>query len=264
MSQHLDHILITGASGGLGTALAIAYAKNNIGITLSLFGRQAKVLQDVAASCRALGAKVVIYVLDIRNTEALVKLMLKIDIKHPLDLIIANAGIAVYLNHMNQLETVDDIRDSINTNLISAMVMVNSVLSRMRQRKHGQIAFISSIAAYHGLAISPSYCASKAGLKAYSEALRSLLHCDKIGVSVICPGFIESNMSQSFHGYKPFLLSSETAALKIMAGLKRNRACITFPYWLSLGTRLLGLLPQAVRDFCIRIVIAGLSDPLKF
>ena len=248
-------MLITGASGGLGSALALAYAKNNSGIHLSLFGRNIAALDNVATACRAFDVEVSIYALDLRDIETLTSTVTAIDIAHSIDLVIANAGIAVYLDANHPLETMAEAQNSISTNLISAIATVNPLITRMQHRQRGQIAFISSIAAYHGLAISPSYCASKAGLKAYSEALRSLLKTNNIGVSVICPGFIESNMSQSFHGNKPFLLSAEKSAYKILSGLKHNRACITFPYWLSLGTRLLNFLPHAVSDFCIRMII---------
>ena len=125
----------------------------------------------------------------------------------------------------------------------------------MRQRKRGQIAFVSSLGAYRGLAISPSYCASKAGLKAYGEALRTLLKKDNIQVSVICPGFIDSDMSKRYHDNKPFMMSAQKSALKIKKGLQRNKANITFPYFLGLGMRLLTILPNGISEFFLKIFL---------
>ena len=193
MSHDLNHVLITGASGGVGQALAVVYAKHEV--TLSLFGRREDELNRVATQCRQLGADVRIYAIDLRDTSELMELIQTIDDNNPIDLIIANAGIAVYLDDVLTLESWDDTQQTIDVNLTSAIATVTPLIHRMRQRKQGHIALMSSLGAYRGLAISPIYCASKAGLKAYGEALRTLLKKDNINVSVICPGFIDSDMS---------------------------------------------------------------------
>ena len=253
MSSSLNHLLITGVSGSVGSALAIAYAKK--GMQLSLFGRRTEALEMIAEQCRALGSDVFTYALDLRKTEELMKLIESIDIQKPIDLVIANAGIAVYLNNVLTLETWDDTQQTIDINLTSAIATVTPLIHRMRQRKRGQIAFVSSLGAYRGLAISPSYCASKSGLKAYGEALRTLLKKDNVGVSVICPGFVDSDMSKRYPCKKHLLMPAQKAAVKIQKGLIKNKSNITFPYFLGLGMRLLTLLPNVVSEFFLKICL---------
>ena len=134
---------------------------------------------------------------------------------------------------------------------------IQPLILPMRTRKKGQIAIISSLAAYRGLPITPSYCASKAGIKSYGEALRGLLAKDSVQVSVVCPGFIKSAMSDDFPGAKPFMISADKAAYLIKKGLGANKACISFPFPLNLGTRLLSLLPAFIADFILSKMTYG-------
>lgn len=248
-----NHILITGASGGVGYALALAYAKK--GVHLSLFGRREDIINELAQQCRDSGATVLSYNIDVCHTEELMTVIEKIDESKPIDLVIANAGISFYLDQQITLESWQDTQKTIDVNLTGAIATVIPLIHKMRQRQGGQIAFISSLAAYRGLAVSPIYCASKAGLKAYGEALHSLLKKDNIHVSVICPGFIESDMSKRFPGKKPSSLLPQQAVLKIKKGLELNKANITFPYKLGLGLRMLNLLPNFVGEFFIKALI---------
>jgi hypothetical protein len=120
----------------------------------------------------------------------------------------------------------------------------------MRARRSGQLALISSLAAYYGLPVTPSYCASKAALKAYGEAIRGWLASEGVRVSVVMPGYVESQMCREMPGPKPFLWSAERAAQHIRLGLARNRARISFPFPLNLGTWLLAVLPPPCPNGC--------------
>lgn len=224
---------------------------------LSLLGRKEDALNDLAKQCRLRGADVFVYCLDLLKTEELIPLIEDIDTKKAVDLVIANAGVAIYLNAQFNEEPWPEVKKIIDTNLTAAMATVSPLISRMRQRKQGQIAFMSSLAAFHGMAINPSYSASKAGLKAYGEALRALLKTDGIQVSVICPGFIESQMSQQFPGARPFLISAEAAANKIKKGLCHNKAYIIFPNLLALGMRLLTRLPSFISGMILQKIGYG-------
>jgi short-subunit dehydrogenase len=255
MPSNINHVLITGVSGAVGSALAIAYAKR--GVQLSLLGRRENALDSVAKQCRDLGADVFTYSLDLRKTEELMKLIETIDAQKPIDLVIANAGVAVYLDDVLTIETWDDTQQTIDVNLTSAIATVTPLINRMRQRKNGQIAFISSLGAYYGLDICPSYCASKSGIKAYGEALRTLLKKDNIRVSVICPGFIDSDMSKRYLYKKHFMISAEKSALKIKKGLQHNKGNITFPYFLGLGMRLLSILPPFISEFFLKTCLGN-------
>ena len=131
------------------------------------------------------------------------------------------------------------------------------LLPSMRARGHGQIALVSSLAAYYGLPVTPSYCASKAGIKAYGEAMRGWLAGEGICVSVVMPGYVESQMCREMPGPKPFMWSPERAAAYIRQGLARNEARISFPFPLNLGTWFLAVLPAALSERILRLFKYG-------
>jgi short-subunit dehydrogenase len=118
----------------------------------------------------------------------------------------------------------------------------------MMARRCGQIAIVSSLAGLIPLRDSPSYCASKSAVLAYGLSLRDLLGASGIGVSVICPGYVTTPMSQKEICEKPFEMPADQAAGIILRGLARNKAIIAFPAWFAFLTRLGGLLPDWLRE----------------
>jgi short-subunit dehydrogenase len=122
------------------------------------------------------------------------------------------------------------------------------VIPAMRQRRRGQLALMSSLAALRGLPYSPAYCASKAALKAYGEALRVWLHPDGIEVTVVLPGFVDTPLASHVAGPKPFQMTPQRAARIIRRRLRRGPARIAFPMFLHAGMRLLSGLPANVVD----------------
>ncbi len=233
-----SHILITGASGAIGSALALAYA--NPGTTLYLQGRQEAPLKALAAACEGKGAEVVCQMLELRDSSRLVAWLNSLP---PLDLVIINAGMNTYTQAANALEPWDEAEALLDVNLKAAMLIVHTVLPAMRLRNRGQIALISSLAACFGLPVTPTYCASKAALKVYGEALRGRLAKAGIRVNVVMPGYVTSPMCQAMPGPKPFEWSAERAARVIRRGLARDQARIAFPFPLALGSWFLGVLP---------------------
>lgn len=244
-----SHIVITGASGSIGAAIAKAYSKQ--GVHLSLFGRKIAELEKVANECRQLLATVSTYFIDVAQTDALQKTLIEIDAAKPVDLVIANAGVANYLTSDYDEELWSDTKNVLDVNVIGAFATISPLITKMRQRKRGQIALISSMAAYYGLPVCPAYSASKAALKAYGEALCGLLCIDGIKVSVIFPGFVQSQMSDQFLCEKPFLMTADKAAHIIKSGLQKNKARIAFPFLLNVGMRLLTILPCFISDFIL-------------
>jgi short-subunit dehydrogenase len=243
-------ILITGASNGIGAALAEAYAAP--GKHLALSGRDAERLAAVAERCRQLGASVVETIVDVTDVAAVAAWIEATDREAPLDLAIANAGIQGGLFAAGRSETRDEAERVMRVNFIGVCNTVHPVLAAMRPRGRGQIALIASLAGLRGLPQSPGYCASKAALKAYGEALRSWLGPEGIEVSVVLPGFVETRMANAVKGPRPLMMSGERAAHIIQRGLARGRRQIAFPLPLYLGLQVLRLLPAALADRLVR------------
>ncbi|SEF11850.1 Short-chain dehydrogenase [Burkholderia sp. WP9] len=239
-------VVITGGSAGLGRALALSYAAPNI--TLGLIGRDLGRLQSVASACRASGAEVAIGCVDVRDSPAVRQWLFNFDDRYPIDLLIANAGIASTLSSLDDWEGAERTAAVVDTNLYGALNAVLPVIERMRARKRGQLAVVSSLAALRGMAISPAYCMSKAALVAYCDSVRPILARDGIGVSVVMPGFVRTAMSDVFPGDKPLMWSAEKAALYIRKRLARRRVEIAFPFSLAFGIKLLRLLPAPLAD----------------
>lgn len=249
------NILITGASNGIGAALAVAYASSDA--HLILIARNLEKLIEVSKKCEEKNATVESYSVDVTETKKLQKLISDIDEKHPIDLILCNAGVTSSIGENGEAESWGAICSVIDTNLYGVLASLNPLLSRMQQRKSGQIGIVSSLGAYRGMPITPAYCASKAAVKSYGEALRGWLCADGIKVSVICPGFVESEMSTSFPGDKPMMISAEKAANIIIKGLHKNKARISFPFPLNLGMWFLAVLPAGMSDWFMNLFSYG-------
>jgi len=224
-------ILITGASSGIGAALALHYAR--AGVTLHLHGRNAQRLQQVAADCLARGAKVHTAIVDVTDASAMEQWLQECDAIGPLDLVIANAGISAGTGDHG--ESAKQVRQIFATNIDGVVNTIQPIIPRMITRKRGQIAVMSSLAAMRGIPSSPAYSASKAAVRFYGEALRGWLCWQGVEVNVICPGYVVTPMTAVNNFPMPFKMSAEKAAHIIARGLEKNRSRIGFPlpmYWL--------------------------------
>jgi len=245
-SHEPRHVVITGATAGLGRALALAYAAP--GVVVGLIGRDAARLDEVAVACQARGAAVECGRVDVCDAEAMHTWLNAFDDTHPIDLLIANAGVASTLAHADDWEELERTAVVVDTNLYGALHAVLPVIARMRARRRGHVAMVSSLAALRGMAISPAYCASKAAIKAYGDSVRPVLARDGIRMSIVLPGFVKTAMSDVFPGDKPFMWSADRAAQHIRRRLHAGRAEIAFPGALAFGMRLLTLLPALLAD----------------
>ncbi|HEV7370013.1 SDR family NAD(P)-dependent oxidoreductase [Arenibaculum sp.] len=237
-------ILITGASSGLGAALARHYAAP--GITLVLTGRNPERLDAVARDCAAAGADVRSAAADVTDRAFLADWLPRMDAGAPIDLAIANAGISAGTG--GEGESPEQARRIFATNLDGVLNTVHPLLPAMRARRRGQIALMSSLASFRGFPGAPAYCASKAAVRVYGEALRGELAREGIGVSVICPGFVRTPMTDVNAFRMPFLMDAGRAAGIIRRGLERNAARIAFPWPTYLGAWMLGVLPAGLAD----------------
>lgn len=242
--------IITGASSGLGAALALAYAGPQT--ALGLIGRNEERLAAVAAACRAAGAQVDHAALDVADGDALAIWLEEFDRSCPVELVIANAGISAGPGPESPGEPAAMTLRQIEVNLIGAVHTIAPLVPLLCARGRGRIAAIASVAAYRGLPYSPGYCASKAGIRAYAEALRPRLAPHGVGVTVACPGFFSSPMTDRWDGPTPLLASGEHAARRIKRGIDHGRARIDFPWPLTLGMRFCDLAPAFLGDAILR------------
>ena len=247
-------VLITGASRGLGRALALAYAAP--GRRLALIARNPDLLSYTARLCEMRGAEVLQKRCDVTDGAALASFVADVEAGGGIDLVIANAGDFWGNGPNGVLEPLERALDQLKVNLEGAMLTVNATLGRMRQRKAGHIALIASLAALHPLADAPAYSASKAGLAAYGIALREMLAPEGITVSIVYPGHIDTDQTEVHVGALPFLMLPDEAAQIIAAGLARRRGSIAFPKGLLWLIRLGSLIPWQLR--------ARLERPLRF
>ena len=243
-------VLLTGASGVIGQALALEYAGPDT--TLLLFGRNEEQLESIAQQVQIFRRNRAHLVSGFDRTRARDAAMLAADDAHRIDLAIANAGVMVPSTTAS--ERWEDIERTLNINVTACLSLAVTLAERMVERGHGQIALMSSIASFHGMPGAPSYSASKAAVRVFGEALRARLVGTGVRVCVVSPGYVRSPMGNAFPAFKMGVLSPEKTARHIVRSLARNKGRITFPFMLALGTSLLALLPAVVSDHVLRLI----------
>lgn len=252
-------IVITGASSGLGAALARSYA--GPGVTLGLIGRNADRLAQTAASCEAAGAVTQVASIDVADAKAMADWLVAFDRDTPIDLVIANAGVSGGPAAGEFSEGVALATRQVTANLLGCINTIEPLLPAMTRRGAGHIAVVASVAGLRGLPYSPAYSASKAGARAYGEGLRALLRPAGVDVTVICPGFFHSPMTDRFKGATSFVVTTDQAMRIVRRGLDRRRSRISFHPLLVLGLKLADLAPARIGDAILRGVRFHIDPP---
>lgn len=235
-------IVVTGASSGLGAALALAYADKNV--ILGLLGRHKERLEAIAKQCRAKGAIVETATIDVTHANDMRVWLLDFDARHPVTLCIANAGISA--GSAGGGETTEQAKHIYDVNVLGVLHTVNPLLLAMKRRQNGQIGLVSSIAGFRGLPTAPAYSVSKAAIRYYAQALRAQYHQDNIHVTVICPGFIKTPMTDVNPFPMPFMVRAEDAAMRIKNGLEKRKKMIAFPWPLVWMAKIQNFIPECV------------------
>jgi short-subunit dehydrogenase len=245
-----QHILITGASSGVGEALALAYAAP--GITLSLSGRNTARLTAVAAACKARGAATDAAVLDVTDRDAMADWIIARDRALPLDLVIANAGISSGTSETAQpgmAATRQVFAVNVDGVLNTALPAIAAFRAQPQQsERRRQIALVSSLASFRYIGGSPAYGAAKAAVRVWGEGMRATLAHENIGVTVVCPGFVVSRMTAVNNFTMPFLMEAEPAARIIQRGIADNKGRVAFPWQTAALVWFLSFLPNALAE----------------
>jgi short-subunit dehydrogenase len=238
------NVFLTGASSGIGAALARRYAHE--GAQLGLFARRQDTLARLAAT---LGhRKADVYAGDVRDEAALRAAAADFTGRHgPADIVIANAGIS----RGTLTEHAEDnaaFRAIIETNLLGMVYTFQPFLAAMRARRKGKLVGIASVAGFRGLPGAGAYSASKAAAISYLESLRVELASSGVEVITICPGYVATPMTAKNPYRMPFLLSPERAAQLIASAIAAGRRFYVLPWQMRMAGRGLRALPRTVYD----------------
>ncbi|MSR30213.1 MAG: SDR family NAD(P)-dependent oxidoreductase [Gemmataceae bacterium] len=241
--------IITGASTGIGRALAVLMARE--GFQVGLLARNSQLLETLALEIRAEGGTAYWARGDVKDREnALASMKSLMEELGGIDLLIANAGLGAptLIDPFN----VADQEAMIRVNLLGVIYSIEAVLPAMVNQGHGQIAAVSSLAGFKGLPGESGYTASKSGLNTFMEGLRIQLRPKNIKVNTICPGFVKTPMTAVNDFKMPWVMEADEAARRILKGIQRNVKVLRFPWQTSLLMRLISWLPDWVVEKVMR------------
>ena len=236
-------VIITGASSGIGAALALHYARS--GAVLGLIARRKAELEQLAGK---LSTPVRIYPIDVRDASAVQAAATDFLQRHGCpDVVIANAGISVgTLTEFS--EDLPAFRDVIDINLIGMVQTFQPFIAAMRAARGGNLVGIARVAGYRGLPGAAAYSASKAAAVSYLESLRVELRGSGVKAITICPGYIATPMTAQNPYPMPFILSAEAAACSIAGIISRGRTFAIIPWQMAIVARVLRVLPNWLYD----------------
>lgn len=233
--------IVTGASAGLGRALADELAEQ--GYAVGLIARREGPLREACSILHERGHTAAAAVADVTSPEALQRAVSDLaGVLGDIDLAIANAGVGLP-DRLDPFD-VDVVEQTFAVNLMGVIHVIAAVLPGMRQRRAGHIVGISSLGADRGMPGSAAYAASKAALNTYLEGLRVSLRPEGIVVTTVCPGFIRTAMTAQNEFAMPGLLEPHEAARRIVRALSKRPAVYRFPLSVSLLMRGLRLMPD--------------------
>jgi short-subunit dehydrogenase len=238
----MQRVFITGASSGLGAALALFYAHQ--GAQLGLAGRRSAALHELAAQ---LPGQHHTYALDVRDRTALHQAAQHFLQHGPVDIVIASAGISAG----TLTEEADDFATFaaiLQTNLNGTVATFEPFIHAMKQRGRGCLVGISSVAGIRGLPGAGAYSASKAAVRVYCESLRVELRGSGVDVVTIAPGFIQTPMTAHNPYRMPFLMPADAFAQSAARAIARRKSYIVIPWQMGWVARFLGLVPNALYD----------------
>lgn len=238
-------VFITGASSGIGRALAIELGRR--GASVGLLARRAETLTEIQREVEAAGGRAIALPADVKNADAVRAAADKLREKFGrVDVLVANAGIGATTDA--QSLKADEVADVIGTNVMGAVNSATAVLPEMLERGSGRLVVISSLAAYRGLPKSAAYSASKAAVSAFFESIRVDLRGTGVGVTIIHPGFIRTPLTEGRSARMPFFMELDYAIKKIIRAIEERKKSYAFPWQLATLVRIGMVLPDSWYD----------------
>lgn len=245
--------VITGASSGIGWELAKELARHQCAV--GVVARRKEKLEILVQEIQAAGGKAAFAVADVAVRDETVLAIRSLQEQlGPVDLLIANSGVGV----PTQLEplNIDEVERMFQVNTLGVVYAIEAVLPTMLARGKGHLAAVSSLAAYLPMPGESGYCASKAAVNVYLDALRVQLRSRGVYVTSICPGFVETPMTAVNDCYMPWLMKSDRAAQLIVRALRRRKKVYNFPWQTTLLVKFAAWLP----DWLLHRVVPDLSQ----
>ncbi|MBE7209637.1 MAG: SDR family NAD(P)-dependent oxidoreductase [Gluconacetobacter diazotrophicus] len=244
-------VLVTGASSGIGAALAERLARD--GRRLLLWGRNEARLAAVAARCRVAGAGAVdTRVLDLADPRNALRALDADDAAGAIGLAVLAAGLGDMRRTGEQTEDPELVLELALVNAAAPMAMAAALARRMVDRGGGRIVLVGSVAAFHDLPYAAAYSGSKAGLSRFASALDLGLHGTGVGVTLVSPGFVDTPMSRRLRSVKPFLMTADAAAERIARAAERGERHLMLPWPFRVAGALSAVVPPPLRRRIMR------------
>ncbi len=242
-------VLITGASSGIGQALALKLGER--GARVGLIARRSQPLDEIVSKLEAEAGEAIALPGDVRDAAAVRAAAERLRSQFgTIDILIANAGVGG--TTLADSLAPDEVARVIEINVMGAINSVAAVVPEMVQQGQGQLVAISSLSAYRGLPKSAAYCASKAALSSFFESLRIDLAGKGIDVTIIHPGFIKTPLTAGRKAKLPFLMELDYAVEKIIRAIEKKRTSHAFPWQLASVVRTTMILPDVIYDWIAR------------
>jgi short-subunit dehydrogenase len=246
MTAESPLVFITGASSGIGQALAARYA--NAGWRLALVARRRAEMNAWAQGLGLPSTRYAVYGADVAQSHAIVGAAEQCIAEQGVpDVVIANAGISVGMDTAER-EDLEVMRETFATNNIGLAATFHSFVAPMRERGSGTLVGIASVAAIRGLPGHGAYCASKAGVVAYCESLRGELRGSGVAVVTLLPGYIATPLTARNPYPMPFLMSADRFADRAFAAIAAKTSYRVIPWQMGVVAKLLRLLPNPLFD----------------
>ncbi|QGW84815.1 SDR family oxidoreductase [Variovorax paradoxus] len=243
-------VFITGASSGIGQALAARF--HEAGYRLALVARRTAEIETWANARNLDPASYQIYSADVAQTDSILAAGAACIERQGLpDVVIANAGISVGID-TTEREDIDVMARTFATNNVGLMATFHPFVAAMRQRGSGRLVGIASVAAIRGLPGHGAYCASKAGVVAYCESLRGELHNSGVKVVTLCPGYIDTPLTQGNRYGMPFLMRAEDFADQALRAIEAGTSYRVIPWQMGVIAKLMRMLPNALLDRAVQ------------